>query len=139
MNALRTFADLGLTAEHEVEFKGKRIATKQIVRAHILQHAADFGGDGEWAFFLNVQVKGQSDGRDMQLEYTSRHPPRAEWGTSATARMTGIPASIAAQKLARGEVTRKGVMSPEACFEPRLFFAELAKRGILIEEQPALI
>jgi saccharopine dehydrogenase-like NADP-dependent oxidoreductase len=48
--------------------------------------------------------------------------------------MTGIPASIAAQKLARGEVTRTGVMAPEACFDPQSFFAELAKRGIVIEE-----
>jgi saccharopine dehydrogenase-like NADP-dependent oxidoreductase len=47
--------------------------------------------------------------------------------------MTGIPASIAAQKLAHGEVSRRGVMSPEACFEPGPFFAELAKRGIIIE------
>ena len=71
----------------------------------------------------------------MKVEYVSRHPPRAEWGVNATARMTGIPASIAAQKLARGEVQRKGVLAPEACFEPQSFFAELAKRGIVIEER----
>ena len=135
MRALRVFADLGLTGQQEIQLNGQAIPARQFVRTHILEHAADFGGDGEWAFFLNVQVLGQRDGNSVKLEYVSRHPPRAEWGTNATARMTGIPASIAAQKLARGEVQRTGVMAPEACFDPQPFFAELAKRGIIIEEQ----
>ena len=84
---------------------------------------------------LNVEVLGQQNGRASRIEYVSRHPARAEWGTAATAMMTGIPASIAAQKLARGEVSRTGVLAPEACFEPASFFAELAPRGIVIERR----
>jgi lysine 6-dehydrogenase len=137
MRALRVFADLGLTGSHEVNLNGARISTKQLLRAHILEHAGDLGGDGEWAFLLNVEVLGQREGRAVRFEYTSRHPPRAEWGTAATARVTGIPASIAAQKLAHGEVSRTGVMAPEACFNPQSFFAELAKRRIVIEERQA--
>ena len=135
MRALRVFADLGLTGDQETQINDEAISARRFVRAHILEHAADFGGDGEWAFFLNVQVLGQRDGSLVKLEYVSRHPPRAEWGTNATAKMTGIPLSIAAQKLAPGEVKRTGVIAPEACFEPQPFFAELAKRGIVIEEQ----
>jgi saccharopine dehydrogenase-like NADP-dependent oxidoreductase len=134
MRALRVFADLDLTGGLTTDLNGQRISTKQFLRAHILEHTADFGGDGEWAFLLNVEVLGQRGGRPARFEYTSRHPARAEWGTAATARMTGIPASIAAQKLARGEVNRQGVVAPEACFDPQSFFAELAKRGIVIEE-----
>ena len=132
MRALRVFADLGLTGEHETQFKGELIPTKQLIRAHILEHAANFDGDGEWAFLLNVQVLGKRNGGALQLEYITRHPPRAEWGRAATAKMTGIPASIAAQKLARKEVSKTGVLAPEACFEPESFFADLADRGITI-------
>ncbi len=134
MRALRVFSELKLTGEQETQFNNQSISTKQFLRAHLLEHASDFGGDGEWAFLLNVQVLGQRVGSSIRLEYLSRHPARAEWGTAATAKMTGIPASIAAQKLARGEVRRSGVMAPEACFDPQSFFAELAKRGIQIEE-----
>ncbi len=137
MSALRVFADLGLTGEQETQFNGQVIPTKQFLRAHILQHAADFDGDGEWAFLLNVQVLGQCNGGLSQLEYTTRHPLRAEWGTAATAKMTGIPLSIAAQKLARKEVSKTGVLAPEACFEPKSFFAALAERGIVIEPASA--
>jgi saccharopine dehydrogenase-like NADP-dependent oxidoreductase len=133
MRALRVFADLGLTGDAVTQFNGRSFPAKQFLRAHILEHAADFDGDGEWAFFLNVQVLGQKEGRPVQLEYTTRHPLRADWGTSVTAKMTGIPASIAAQKLASREFSRAGVMAPEACFDPQSFFDELARRGIAIE------
>src|ERR1043165_2615487 len=133
MEALRVFAALELTGNKETEFRGQRISTKEFLRAHILQHASDFGGEGECAFLLNVQVGGVRDGQRMNVEYTTHHPLRLEWGDAATAKMTGIPASIAAQKLARNEVSRKGVMAPEACFDPDSFFAELARRGIFVE------
>ena len=135
MRALRTFADLGLTGDATVELDGQTIPTRKLLRAHILEHAADFCGEGEWAFLLNVEVLGKRNGGSARIEYVSRHPARAEWGTAATAMMTGIPASIAAQKLARGEVSRTGVLAPEACFAPASFVAELAARGIVVEQR----
>jgi saccharopine dehydrogenase-like NADP-dependent oxidoreductase len=56
------------------------------------------------------------------------------WGKQATAKMTGIPASIGAQLLAHHEVQGIGVLAPEAAFEPTRFIAELARRGIRVEE-----
>ena len=133
MDALRVFAVLELTGAKETDFRGQSILTKEFLRAHILEHVAGFGGKGECAFLLNVQVAGVRDGERTNLEYTTRHPPSSEWGEAATAKMTGIPASIAAQKLARNEGSRKGVIAPEACFDPASFFEELRVRGILVE------
>jgi lysine 6-dehydrogenase len=130
MQALRLFADLQLTGDQSIEFDGREVSSKAFLRQHILQTAAGFGGDGEWAFLLNVEVVGQREGKPVRIVCNTIHPPNAEWGTAATARMTGIPASIGAQKLARGEAKRTGVIAPEACFEPESFFLELAKRGI---------
>jgi lysine 6-dehydrogenase len=135
MQALRVFAEYGLTGDRPVRFQEREVQPKEFLRAHILQHAADVGGVGEWAFLLNVEVVGQRDGGRVRCEYRSSHPLRSEWGTSATARVTGIPASIGAQKLARGEAKRTGVVAPEVCFEPAPFFAELARRGFVVEER----
>ena len=134
MHALRVFAEFQLTGDREVSFNNQEISSKAFLRQHILEHAADLGGEGEWAFLLNVEVLGKRDGKLVRYEYTSSHPARAEWGTTATARVTGIPASIGAQKLARGEVARVGVVAPEICFEPQVFFQELSRRGIIIKE-----
>jgi saccharopine dehydrogenase-like NADP-dependent oxidoreductase len=133
MQALRLFAALDLTSAKETQFHGELIPAKQFLRAHVLEHAANFAGDGECAFLLNVQVEGRRNAERVLLEYTTRHPSSSEWGSTGTAKMTGIPASIAAQKLAKGEILRKGVMSPEACFDAQSFFEELAKRQILVE------
>src|SRR5205085_219152 len=106
MQALRVFADFKLTDEQTVALGEQAINSKAFLRQHILQHAADVGGAGEWAFLLHVEVSGRRDGKDVRYEYTSSHPPRARWGTSATAGATGVPASVGAQKLAHGEATR---------------------------------
>ncbi len=135
MQALRLFADLKLTGDQSIKFEGKEVNSKAFLRQHVLQTAADFGGDGEWAFLLNVEVVGKLEGKLVRIVCNTSHPPNAVWGTAATARMTGIPASIGAQKLARGEAKGKGVIGPEACFEPTSFFAELAKRGIKVHEK----
>ena len=138
MQALRLFADLKLTGEQSIKFDGQEIKSKSFLRQHILQTSADFGSDGEWAFLLNVEVLGQSEGKPLRIISNTSHPANAEWGNTATARMTGIPASIGAQKLARGEAKRTGVVAPEVCFEPMPFFAELAKRGIRVTAEKTL-
>ena len=130
MQALRLFADLQLSGDQSIRFDGREINSKAFLRQHILQMAADFGGGGEWAFLLNVELTGHREGQPVRIVCNTSHPPNAEWGTAATARMTGIPASIGAQKLARGEAKRTGVIAPEACFQPESFFSELARRGI---------
>jgi lysine 6-dehydrogenase len=135
MRALRVFAEFRLTGDRAVSFEGREINSKAFLREHILLHAAGVGGEGEWAFLLNVEVTGRRDGQARRFEYTTSHPARNVWGTSATARVTGVPASIGAQKLARGEATRAGVMSPDACFDPQSFFEELSRRGIVVREQ----
>ena len=135
MQALRLFADLNLTGDQSIDFDGRKTNSKAFLRQHILQTAADFGGAGEWAFLLNVEVVGQREGKPIRIVSNTSHSRNAEWGTTATARMTGIPASIGAQKLARGEAKQKGVIAPEACFEPKSFFEELAKRGILVKSE----
>ena len=132
MQALRLFADLKLTGDQSIQFDGQKIPSKAFLRQHILQTSADFGADGEWAFLLNVEVLGKSEGKPLQIISITSHPGNNEWGNTATARMTGIPASIGAQKLARGEAKRTGVMAPDGCFEPLAFFAELEKRGIRV-------
>jgi hypothetical protein len=47
----------------------------------------------------------------------------------------GIPLSIGAQLIAHGQVTGEGVLPPGRAFPTEPFFAELAKRGILMEEE----
>jgi saccharopine dehydrogenase-like NADP-dependent oxidoreductase len=52
---------------------------------------------------------------------------------NATGLLTGIGASIVAQQLADGTITRRGAFAPEACISPSAFIQELAKRSLKVE------
>src|SRR2546428_7130537 len=137
MQALRLFLNYHLITGDSVQVNGTTLRAKEFLRAHLLQeeangHASD---TGDWAFLLYVEVKGTRSGREAYRIYRTSHPGMSDWGQQATAKMTGIPACIGAQLLARGEGFRAGVMAPEAAFTPHSFITELARRGIRVEER----
>ncbi len=77
-----------------------------------------------------VEVSGEKTKYTYSLVYKYHE----EYGVSALAYLTGVPMSIAAQMLAKGEVSEKGVIPAETAVKPEPFFAELMKRKIKILE-----
>ena len=65
-----------------------------------------------YGYALHIEVVGYKDGIKKQ----------------------GIPLSIAAQQLAKGNVKGTGILIPEEAFEPQQIFDELEKRGIYMHE-----
>lgn len=137
MQALRLFLNYRLITSDVTQINGVPVRAKEFLRAHLLEEEATgrAQGEGEWAFLLFVEVLGTRAGRTARRVYRTSHPDMRVWGRSATARMTGIPASIGAQLLAQGKVRQTGVLAPEAAFDPTEFIAELARRGIRVEER----
>jgi saccharopine dehydrogenase-like NADP-dependent oxidoreductase len=89
-----------------------------------------------WAYGLLVEAYGNRDGRDVKITLWNRHPPQDEWGgTAAYYKNIGIPLSIGAEMIGRGEVTHRGVIPPETAYDPQAFFTALARRRIEIHEK----
>jgi len=90
--------------------------------------------DGTRAFLETIErdhqvwLKGSSPGWDMWLVTTGlkdgRRARHTCWPVSVCS--TSIPLSVAAFRVLRGEVSVRGVVPPEACFEPMSFFEEVA-------------
>jgi len=129
MKAMRVFLDYGLTSEEAFPVDGAALSPRTFLRAHLLHRPPVL--DSPVAFFLRVDVTGERDHKSKATSYRSAHP--TDWGLAGTARMTGVPMSIALQALARGEVARAGVMGPEAAFSPEPMFAQLRARGVSVE------
>ena len=72
-----------------------------------------------------VWIRGRKGDDSVQYTYTISGR-MTDW--------TGIPASIGTQMVGRGEITKKGVLAPEGCVDTKSFLAEVAKRGMEIEE-----
>ncbi len=134
MEALRHYNEVGLLSIDPIPVKGAEIAPKQFLRAHFL--ANENPNDlKEYCFYVNVEVVGRKGEADVVATYNLSHPMRDQWGVTCTAKITGIPASIGAMRVARGEVSRKGVLAPEAAFDPWSFFEELSQRQVLVHEK----
>lgn len=83
---------------------------------------------------LNV-FEGTKDGRPARLVSRLIIERDLETGLMAMAQGVGYPASIAAQMIARGEITGKGVLSPMKHIPYPAFINALRSRGIVVEEE----
>lgn len=82
---------------------------------------------------LRVVVRGQRDGRAVELRGDCVVLPDRARGIAAGTLDTGVPLAIAGALLARGEIAGSGVLCPEVVLPFDSFFVELARRGIEVQ------
>lgn len=83
---------------------------------------------------LNV-FEGKKDGRQVRLTSRLLIERDLETGLMAMAQGVGYPASIAAQMIAKAEITEKGVLSPMKHLPYPAFIDALRTRGIIVVEE----
>ena len=77
-----------------------------------------------------VEVVGKKHGKPTELQLEVFYRSKKEWRVSSAQYGVGIPASIVAQMLGKGQIENRGVLPPENCVEPALMFSELDKRDM---------
>ena len=83
---------------------------------------------------LQVQVTGQKGGKPARVTFRLIDYYDAKHGISAMMRTTGYSLSITGQMQVDGRVKAKGVHTPDEAMPFDAYVAELAKRGVKIEE-----
>ena len=73
-------------------------------------------------------MKGTKDGVEKEVIVESVIRTSEKWGFMAGALDTGVPPSIVAQMICKGQITERGALAGEQCVPPILYFKELAKR-----------
>ncbi|RME80617.1 MAG: hypothetical protein D6775_15730 [Caldilineae bacterium] len=125
----------GLLSQRPVRLGEVEMPAIEVVRT-LLAESPIARENPVWAYGLVVEVTGERGGRRVTCTYRNQHPPQEVWGgRSAYFKNVGIPLSIGAQLIAQGEVAGKGVLPPEQALPTDRFFAELARRGITVEEE----
>jgi saccharopine dehydrogenase-like NADP-dependent oxidoreductase len=131
----KAMLESGLYSEEPMTVKGVETTAFEMMYEVLLQ-LRESKQTPLWAYGLVVEVLGKKDGRDLTCTYWNRHPPMEEWGgPAAYYKNIAIPLSIGAQMIARGDVTAKGVLAPEAAIDAGVFFQELSRRGIEVHER----
>lgn len=127
-NRIRTMLELGFDSDEPFEVGGQRISPRAFASAFI-------GRRGLAANEHNVNTKrvlvtGHRGGE--QLTYAYDFAVESEGNSSASSAITGTVAAIAAAIVVDGGIP--GVIAPEAGLDPEGFLAELAKRGLAVDE-----
>ncbi len=66
---------------------------------------------------LHASAAGEKGGRRLRYGYGLKTVP-----PDGMAGETGVPLAIGTDMIIKGEISQRGVLAPEACIEPRLFF-----------------
>jgi len=74
-------------------------------------------------------VEGKRGDSQVRLTYDCINQGSEKWNFGGVAWGTAVPPSVVAQMIAKGMVTERGVLGPEACVPVDPFFEELSKRG----------
>jgi lysine 6-dehydrogenase len=130
----KVMLDWGLYSDEKVSIQGIEASPFEIM-FDLLMEMPETKETPLWAYGLVVDVYGKVNGKKVKDTLWSTHPPQEEWGGSAAYyKNIAIPLSVGAQMITTGDVSARGIVPPESALDPDLFFAELERRGIKIEE-----
>lgn len=132
LQKINVLNELGLLDSRQIAIKGIKISPKEFLYNFLSTFISPPSLDEVKA--LQVEVKGEKDGKTKSLVYETVVESSKKWNLRATAVWTGVPAAITAQFLGEGQIPIKGVIPPEIGINAGAFFNELEKRNIIIKE-----
>jgi saccharopine dehydrogenase-like NADP-dependent oxidoreductase len=134
---VKMLVDVGLAGEEPLRIKDTEISPRQfllrLLDSKNLMGCPEGVTPDDWEVTRIIAI-GKKDGKKVSHTMDALFRSKAKWRATAGEVSVGVPSSIAAQMLARGDIKVKGVIPPENCINPEPFMAELGKRDIKILE-----
>jgi len=130
---IKILVDAGLASEEPLRVRDTEISPRQfllkLLDSQNLMGCPEGVTPDDWEVTRIIAI-GKKNGKKVSRTMDSVFRSKAHWRATAGEVAVGVPASIAAQMLARGDIKVKGVIPPENCIDPEPFIAELGKRDI---------
>lgn len=125
----KALVDLELLDEKPVVVDGVPVDRRRFLSA-VIEPNIGYGPDERDLAILRVAVEGKKAGQPTRSLYEIVDRRDLETGIFAMGRTVGYTASIGAQMIASGQISKRGLLSPvtDVPYDP--FVGELAKRGI---------
>ncbi len=128
---IKTLLDVGFAGTDPISIGGQ-ITTPRELFGELLKKKLSFGDKD--SVLMRVIVQGVRNGKESTVTFTMIDRYDENSSLTAMMRTTAFPTSIIAQMIAGGEITAKGVFTPEECVPSELFIKELRERNIVLEE-----
>ncbi len=134
MTKLKFLVDLGFGSAEPINVRGVRVAPREVLASLLAAFPVE-DVEPQDCDVLRVITTGQAGGQAVEITNQVVVLPYRRWHISAGALDTGTPLAIAGHLLARGEITRRGVIGPELCVPAAPFFRELERYGMHIQSE----
>lgn len=128
VDRFRLLAAIGFASTEPVEVSGTTVRPRDVLAA--LGRRLPQAAGTEDTECLRVVLHGRRAGSPTTVVAESLVEPDPDRGAGGGARDTGIPPSVVAQMIARGETRSPGMFVPGTGLDVDLFFERLAERGI---------
>jgi saccharopine dehydrogenase-like NADP-dependent oxidoreductase len=125
---------LGFLDETPIQVDGAYISPRKFVHDLLLPQLQYKDGERDLVV-VRVDARGIKDGRKKRLIYQVIDWRDLDTGLFAMQRTVGFTASIGAQMILRGDIQKRGLLSPISDVPAEVFFEELRQRGIVIQRQ----
>ena len=125
-------AKLGFLNASPTKIEQASVIPRDFVRA-LLEPQLQYRDNERDLAIIRIDARGVKDGRRRRVIFQVIDKRDLETGFTAMTRTVGFAASIGAHMILRGEIRKRGVLSParDVPYEP--FLDELKKRGIHVE------
>ncbi|MEK9181324.1 MAG: saccharopine dehydrogenase C-terminal domain-containing protein [Patescibacteria group bacterium] len=130
--ALETLIALGLTKKESIEIEGQEIIPLTVIEEYLRRQPIPKGYTEKEDIWLKVY--GKKNGKNKLVEMDAVVGTLPGWEDATCNVDTGMPASILAQMIFKGQIPEYGMFAPEFVIPPEPFFAELGKRKIWVYE-----
>ncbi|MCJ7789082.1 MAG: saccharopine dehydrogenase NADP-binding domain-containing protein [Candidatus Atribacteria bacterium] len=133
---VKMLKECGMLESTPVNFKNMKISPREFLSFVITPKLKPLEGETDVCVMWNT-VTGVKNGQKIRIDYYMWEGADLENGISAMGRVTAFPEAIATVMLGKGEITKKGIVTPEDAIEGKIYekyFEELKRRKINILE-----
>ncbi len=130
----QTLADLGFLDDTPLSVQGANLSPRQFL-VHHLTPRLQFGPQERDIVIVRIHAWGLKDGKKLSVVYDLTDYRDLETGLFAMNRTVGYTASIAAQLILSGVITKPGVLSPARDVPAGKVLEELQARGMHVERR----
>jgi lysine 6-dehydrogenase len=125
---------LKFLSDDPVDGFGCKVSPRQFLAKH-MGPQLQYRDDEKDVVAMHNVFQGVKDGRKKSIVTNMMIERDLETGLFAMNQGVGYPASIVAQMIGSGQITKKGILSPAIDIPYGLFMAELSRRGIKVKEE----
>ena len=129
----KKLVDLHLLDDESIIVEGSPVNKRKFLATALEPHLR-YKDDERDVVVVRVDVAGMKNGEKVRRVFQIIDRRDLDSGFTAMSRTVGFTASIGAQMIGRGEITRRGVLTPVHDVPFDIFVEELRKRGIGVEE-----